>query len=108
MDEVSDAEKQAEAESWKRWQKAWGNTESGAHAFGWAACRAYERAAQQGERERLRVALEFAAAFWRPVARDMEHGILTTQTVHFLAQDFLAELHRLALAEQPAPGADRE
>jgi uncharacterized protein YuzE len=47
----------------------------------------------QGEEiARLRVALEEAAAFWRPVARDPEHDILSIDSVRFLAQDFLAML----------------
>lgn len=46
------------------------------------------------EVDRLRADLEFAAAFWRPVTRDMEHDILSVQTVRLMAQDFLAELHR--------------
>lgn len=32
---TDDEKKQAEAASWRAWQTAWGNTESGAHAHGW-------------------------------------------------------------------------
>lgn len=32
---TDDEKKQAEAASWRSWQTAWGNTESGAHAHGW-------------------------------------------------------------------------
>jgi hypothetical protein len=35
MSDMTPEQKQAEAESWKQWETAWGNTESGAHAFGW-------------------------------------------------------------------------
>lgn len=34
---TTEKQRQAEAASWKRWQTEWGNTESGAHAFGWQA-----------------------------------------------------------------------
>ena len=44
------------------------------------------------ENERQRLLLEQAAAYWRPVAADLEHGILTIETVRFLAQDFLMML----------------
>jgi hypothetical protein len=43
-DEMSDIERRAEAESWKRWGAAWGNTESGAHCFGFAAGVAWQKA----------------------------------------------------------------
>lgn len=58
-----------------------------------ARCRDRETA------ERIIAALEateFSAAFWRPVVRDLEHGVLSLQSVQFMAQDFLAELHRRA------------
>lgn len=47
---VPEEQKQAEAASWKRWQGEWGNTESGAHAYGWKE--GYK--AGQAEVERLR------------------------------------------------------
>jgi hypothetical protein len=65
IEELTPEEQQAEAESWKRWKspETWGNTESGAHAFGWAAGVAWERQRVKGERdeacaeaERLRAA----------------------------------------------------
>jgi hypothetical protein len=47
---------------------------------------------QRQQIEELRVILERSAAFWRPVAADLEHGILSIDSVRFLAQDFLAML----------------
>jgi hypothetical protein len=44
MRELTDEEKQAEADSWKRWDKEWGNTESGAHTFGWISGRDWHAA----------------------------------------------------------------
>ena len=71
MRELTSSEKAAEADSWKRWQQAWGNTESGAHAFGWAnGYSARDAAVGQLsedvrrlsiENERLRKALEWYA-----------------------------------------------
>lgn len=53
IEELTPEEQQAEAESWKRWKspETWGNTESGAHAFGWAAGVAWERQRVKGERD---------------------------------------------------------
>jgi len=36
MATLTDEQKAAEEASWREWQTAWGNTESGAHAHGWA------------------------------------------------------------------------
>lgn len=51
-----------------------------------------ERDEAQAEIERLRSMIDQAADFWRPVARDLEHGVLTIESVRYLAQDFLAML----------------
>lgn len=75
----------------------------------WAAAfdagREYERSAgQAAEIERLRTALEQCAAFWRPIARDLEHDILSIESLRFVAQDFLTELHAtLAATRAPEP-----
>jgi hypothetical protein len=55
---TDDEKAQAEAASWRAWQAAWGNTESGAHAHGW------ENGYQTGAAEaaRLGAALQQAAA----------------------------------------------
>jgi hypothetical protein len=69
----TDQQKQAEAKSWLEWKApiTWGNTESGAHAHGWAngykagaaalAQVAAERDAALGEVARLTQALTTAA-----------------------------------------------
>jgi len=57
------------------------------------AYRLVNEAREQRERaERAEEVLRQAAAFWRPVARDLEHNILSIDSVRFLAQDFLAML----------------
>lgn len=44
-DEMTDVEKQAEAQSWKQWKspETWGNTDSGAHTHGFVAGMSYVR-----------------------------------------------------------------
>lgn len=56
-------QKQAEAASWKRWQTAWGNTESGAHAFGWQDGYTVGQAELQRLQEQLRIATDQLQAF---------------------------------------------
>jgi beta-phosphoglucomutase-like phosphatase (HAD superfamily) len=53
--EMSEEEKQAEAQSWKRWKspETWGNTDSGAHTHGWVSGRNYALAAAEAQRNAL-------------------------------------------------------
>jgi hypothetical protein len=65
MATMTDEQKTDEAASWKEWQTAWGNTESGAHAHGWEngykAGEAAARADLAAEVSRLREALAWYA-----------------------------------------------
>jgi hypothetical protein len=72
MREMTEEEKQAEAASWRAWQNEWGNTESGAHAFGWINGYDHARTAggDAGEVARLKELAEYA----RSQALLLNHG----------------------------------
>jgi hypothetical protein len=80
MANLTDEQKTAEAASWRELQQAWGNTESGAHAHGWAS--GYTAGAAEVEMlqfclDQARIVLEhFKAELPDPEHRRLAEGAL--------------------------------